>query len=147
MAGGRPSEYRPEYADEARKLCLLGYTDKDLAGHFGVSKTTINSWKKQFPEFLASLRSGKDLADAEVAESLYKRATGYTYDSEKIFQYEGQIIRAPFTAVVLPDVGAAMSWLKNRQPSTWRDKQELGVTGTIKLTMNLGDDEEEEGED
>lgn len=34
MAIGRPTKYRPEFAEQARKLCLLGATDKELADFF-----------------------------------------------------------------------------------------------------------------
>ena len=27
----RPTDYRQEYAEQAHKLCLLGFTDKQLA--------------------------------------------------------------------------------------------------------------------
>lgn len=43
-AGGRPSKYREEYADQARKLCLLGATDADLASFFEVNEDTVNEW-------------------------------------------------------------------------------------------------------
>jgi hypothetical protein len=33
-ARGRPSLYRDEFAEQARKLCLLGATDRDLAEFF-----------------------------------------------------------------------------------------------------------------
>lgn len=53
---GRKSEYRIEYADQALKLCLLGATDKELAEFFSVSEQTLNKWKKDYPEFLESLK-------------------------------------------------------------------------------------------
>ena len=82
--GGRPTEYRPEYNEQARKLCLLGATDAQLADFFGVSETTINNWKLAHPEFLESLKAGKEKADALVAHALYHRAIGYKHDAVKI---------------------------------------------------------------
>src|SRR5690349_3100232 len=73
---GRPSSYRVEFADQAMKLCLLGYTDKELADFFGVCEATVNNWKHDYPAFLESIRQGKDVADAEVAHSLYRKAKG-----------------------------------------------------------------------
>ena len=61
---GRKSEYRIEYADQALKLCLLGATDKELSEFFSVSEQTLNKWKKDYPEFLESLKKGKNIADA-----------------------------------------------------------------------------------
>ena len=58
---GRKSEYRIEFSDQALKLCLLGATDKELAEFFSVSEQTLNKWKKDYPEFLESLKKGKML--------------------------------------------------------------------------------------
>ena len=45
-ARGRPTKYKAEYAEQARKLCLLGATDMEMADFFEVSEFTINKWKK-----------------------------------------------------------------------------------------------------
>ena len=71
MGAGRPTEYRPEYAEDTRKLCLLGFTDAQLADFFDVSEATINNWKIAHPEFLESIKKGKEVADCEVVQSLY----------------------------------------------------------------------------
>ncbi len=119
---GRPPEYREEYAIEARKLCQLGATDEDLADFFEVMRVTIKRWESRYPEFNAALKRGKEAADDRVERSLYARATGYTFNSEKIFNNEGEIIRAPVIEHVPPDVTACIFWLKNRRPAEWRDK-------------------------
>ena len=72
MPIGRPSSYRPDYAAVVEKLCLLGARDADLARAFDVSESTIDNWKAAHPEFLAALKAGRELADAEVANSLYR---------------------------------------------------------------------------
>lgn len=119
---GRPTAYRPEMAEQAEKLCRLGATDKDLADFFEVSERTINNWKSDHPEFLQSIKAGKTLADAEVADRLYQRALGYSHESEKVFQYRGQVVRAKSREHYPPDTTAAIFWLKNRQPDKWRDR-------------------------
>ena len=40
--------------------------------------------EEDYPEFSESLKEGKALADAEVADKLYKRATGYEHAAVKI---------------------------------------------------------------
>lgn len=138
---GRPPEYDPYYHDEqAKKLCLLGYTNAELSSTFRIAERTINRWLKDHESFCQAVHEGREGADAEVAASFFKRATGYTYPSEKVFQYEGDIIRAPVEAVVLPDPGAALNWLKNRQPDKWRDKIDLGLPPEIVVRMNLDGD-------
>ena len=76
---GRPTEYKAEYVEQAYKLCLLGHTDRELGGFFGVAETTINNWKLAHPEFFEAIINGKEVADAEVAASLYQRAKGYSH--------------------------------------------------------------------
>jgi hypothetical protein len=139
---GRPSKYRPEFAQQAKKLCMLniGATDKHLAEFFGVSESTINLWKKQQPEFSESVKGGKMVADAEIAATLYQRAAGFYYnevtfekiDSKTVLENtdENTLATDPYkkkivTKYVVPDTGAIMSWLKNRQPELWRDKTEI----------------------
>ena len=61
----RPTKYQEAYAEQARKLCLLGYTDAELADFFEVSESPINKWKLDYPEFSESIKKGKAVADAE----------------------------------------------------------------------------------
>ena len=81
MPAGRPSDYRDEFPELAYKLCLLGAIDRELADFFEVSEQTINAWKEAHPEFLESLKRGKRYADANVADRLYRRATGYSHEA------------------------------------------------------------------
>jgi hypothetical protein len=154
-AGGRPTPYKPEYCHQAEKLCRLGATDKEMADFFGVVESTINKWKIDHPQFSESLKRGKLLADANVADRLYQRAMGFEHDSEEIKvipfgkakaagkedeEDEEQkdvesadvdhpnVIRVPIRKIYPPDTTAAIFWLKNRQPKKWRDKVEQGFT-------------------
>lgn len=126
---GRPSAYKPEYAEQARKLCLLGSTDAEMADIFGVSEVTLNAWKKAHPEFLKSITQGKAEADANVASRLYERALGYSHPEVHVSSYEGDITLTPLTKHYPPDTQAASLWLRNRQPAKWRDKTDHEVTG------------------
>lgn len=121
--GGRPSKYAPEFAGQAKKLCAMGATDIELADFFGVSTSTIYAWRNAHEEFSEAVIAGKDAADDRVERAFYNRAVGYTFESEKVFQHQGEIIRAPTREHVAPDPGAALNWLKNRRPDRWRDKQ------------------------
>ena len=120
--GGRPTRYKAEFADQVEKLCRLGATDKELAEFFCVAERTLHDWKKAHPEFLQSIKSGKLLADAEVANKLYQRALGYECAEDKIFNNQGAALVVPTTKHYPPDTTAAIFWLKNRQPDKWRDK-------------------------
>jgi hypothetical protein len=121
---GRPTDYRPEYAEQAEKLTLLGATDIQLADFFEVAESTIHLWKHAHPKFSESIKLGKEIADQNVERSLYRKATGYEFESEKIFCQEGQIVRAQTREFVPPSDTAMIFWLKNRKPSEWRDRME-----------------------
>lgn len=121
----RPTKYKAEYAEQARKLCLLGSTDADMADFFEVSESTIAKWKLAHKEFSESIKKGKAIADATVADRLYKRATGYEHDAVKIFNNGGEEMVVPYTERFAPDTTAAIFWLKNRASANWRDKQNI----------------------
>jgi len=124
---GRPTKYRAAFAKQAYTLCLLGATDKVLAEFFDISESTLNEWKEKYPNFRSKVSGGKIYADAQAAEGLFKRATGYNYDEvtfEKVDFNEGakgdNIKQEAFKKKVVtkhlpPDAGAALNWLKNRQ--------------------------------
>jgi hypothetical protein len=126
---GRPSAYKKEYAKQAAKLCALGATDRDVAAFFEVSEATVNRWKLAHPEFCESLKVGKEPADDKVEQSLYRKATGYSFDAVKIFQFNGAPVVVNYVEHVPPSDTACIFWLKNRRPEKWRDKPE-GEGGT-----------------
>ena len=132
---GRPTSYRDEYAEQARKLCLLSATDEEMAGFFGVSIQTYYDWQKAHPEFLEAITQGKAFADANVADRLYQRAMGYSHAAVKIFLPAGSTepVYAEYIEHYPPDTPAASLWLRNRQPKKWRDKHEVEHGGTLTL--------------
>ena len=137
--GGRPSLYKPEYAELARKFCCLGATDADLAKFFEVNVDTVHEWKKVHSEFSDAIKAGKEQADAEVATKLFHRAMGYEHPEDDIRAVslgEGrgsEIVITPTVKHYPPDTTAAIFWLKNRRPDLWRDKvhQEISVDQTL----------------
>jgi len=126
---GPKSSYRDEYAKQVMNLCRLGATDQDVANSFGVSNTTVTRWKQAHPEFMEALRRGKIQADANVANRLYQRATGYTHTDYKVFREKGESITVPYRRHYPPDVLACIFWLKNRRPDLWRDKVSAEISG------------------
>lgn len=140
---GRKPSYQEVFANQALKLALLGATDEELADFFGVDVSTINRWKKKFPQFLESLKKGKAVADSNVASKLYNRAIGYDCKATKIVTYEGKVTdQVEYVEHYPPDTTAAIFWLKNRQPGKWRDKKE--VENQVKLGDELESMSDEE---
>jgi hypothetical protein len=129
---GRPSTFKPEYVEQARKLCLLGHTDQEIAEFFGITRRGFDKWKVKNPSLVRTLKAAKEGADNRVERSLYNRAVGYSYDAVKIFLPAGTKtpVYAPYVEHVPPDVTAQIFWLKNRDPAHWRDAWQLEhVTG------------------
>lgn len=137
---GRPTKHKEEYNNQAYKLCLTGYTDKQLADFFDTSEQTINAWKTYDNGFLDALKAGKDSADADVSRSLYQRAIGYTFQEVKVLANP----KDPQNPVIVevakhcpPDPTSMIFWLKNRQKVQWRDKHEVEHSGEIGITFDL----------
>jgi hypothetical protein len=134
-AGGRPTAFRSGHSEQARKLCLLGATDADLADFFGVGEATFNRWKLAHPEFRESIKDGKADADANVAESLYRAAIGggVLTETREQTDADGKVTRSREVKQVPANVTAMIFWLKNRAPDKWRDRIEhqadLTLTG------------------
>lgn len=125
---GRPSLYREEFAEQARKLCLLGATDEELADFFEIDVRTIYDWKRTKVEFSQATMRGKILADAEVASKLFERACGYSHQATKLYRNEdGLVTEARYTVEYPPDTQAASLWLRNRRRQDWRDRHEVAV--------------------
>lgn len=121
--GGRRSAFREEYAEQAKKLCRLGAIDRELADFFGVCERTLHAWKKRHPEFLAALKEGKALADAQVAHSLYLRALGYAHPDVHVSRYQGEVTVTEIVKHYPPDTAACVFWLRNRCPDLWRERR------------------------
>jgi hypothetical protein len=132
---GAPTKYEDKFIEQAYKLCLLGAIDTELADFFNVDVSTINNWKIDHPQFFESIKAGKMLADSNVADRLYQRALGFEHDSEEIKVVDKAIERVPIRKIYPPDPTAAIFWLKNRQSTKWRDKQDIGIEDGAKITI------------
>jgi hypothetical protein len=125
MRAGPRSAYRAAYAEQARKLCLLlGADDQELARFFEVPPATLQDWLASVPEFAAAVSAGRTLADADVADRLWRRAIGYSHAAVRIFSHQGKALEVAYTEHYPPDTAACLFWLKSRQPEKWRDRVE-----------------------
>jgi hypothetical protein len=116
------SSYQAGFAEQARKLCLLlGADDQELARFFDVPAATLQEWLAAVPEFAAA---GRTLADADVADRLWRRAVGYSHDAVRIFSHQGKALEVAYTEHYPPDTTACLFWLKSRQPERWRERLE-----------------------
>lgn len=118
---GRPTSYKPEFVEQATKLCELGATDAELADFFKVNLSTLRLWTVEHPDFSEAVTRGKEAMDNRIERSLAQRAMGYDITTEKVFNHNGKIVRAKTREHVPADPGAAMNWLKNRRRGEWQD--------------------------
>jgi len=124
---GRPTLYREEYKEQAYNYCLLGATDKEMSGFFGVDEKTFNTWKHEHDDFHQSLKNGREIADAEIGRSLHDRAKGYSKKVTKPFydSKRGEVVYAEYIEEWAPDPTSMIYWLKNRRRTNWKDKTEV----------------------
>lgn len=115
-----------------------GMTIAEMAEALEVTEMTLNRWVAEIPAVKEALRKGREIADAKVAASLYRRAVGGFEQIERkiVKDAEGNVVGTTETVRVLPpDPGAISFWLKNRRPDLWRDKVEHDVTGKISIEV------------
>ena len=124
---GRPRQF---HIDESTgkmiaQLGLFGHTNAEIAQILGTSEATLaRRLREQHAEaetgggesVLTALKKAREVADAEVVQALFRRATGFRL---------GKMYYPP-------DTTAAIFWLKNRQPERWRDVRRTEVSGEVK---------------
>ena len=97
-------KYRPWFPDVARWMARNGLTANEIAAELGATYRTLKRWQNRYPELADALEDGRELADARVEDSLYKRACG-------------------------GDTTACIFWLCNRRKDSWRHVQRIEHTG------------------
>lgn len=145
--GGRKSKYQTHVEDRLFEIqCWArdGLIDEQIANNLGVAYSTFREYVKKYPALSAALKKGKEIIDYEVENALLKRALGYRYNEitrepvEQMNEMTGQMETVMMetkivTKEVQPDVTAQIFWLKNRKPSTWRDKQDIEHSGSMDI--------------
>ena len=103
MAKGKYEEWR----DPDRLILLQGWarnglTDEQIAHNMGISRSTLNEWKKKYPDISDNIKKGKEVIDYEVENAVVSMALN-------------------------GNITAAMFYLQNRCPDKWKDQRKLGV--------------------
>ena len=123
-----------------------GLTLEQIAGNCGCSTSTLREWNKKNPAISTALKTGREAADYQVENALYKRATGYEYDETTYARSERdgdmKAVRQ-IRKTALPDITAIIYWLKNRRPEKWRDKRDTDEDTEQSVTIRFEDDAEE----
>lgn len=143
----------PEAWEKREKLILIegwrrdGLTEEQCAHNMGIALNTLRTWKKKSELIDAALKTGKEVADREVENALFKSACGYSYEESvkerKLNPDTGryEMVTTKITQkVVPPSPVAQFFWLKNRKPEVWRDKREIESNDALdRLDMILGE--------
>jgi len=125
-----------------------GLIDEQIATNIGISRSTLNEWKKKYADISDALKRGKEVVDRQVENALLKSAMGYEYDevTKELMEQRNEETGRPemvmtetkrVTKQVRPDVTAQIFWLKNRRPDKWRDKQDVEHSGTVNSNVDL----------
>jgi hypothetical protein len=134
---GRPTMLTEKLREKLFELVKMGLSDRAIAKACDISQVTLKSWKKD-PNFLTLLNELKAAADGEVKKALYLRALGYSHTEEKVFNNNGQILRAKTTKHYPPDTEAAKFWLINRQKQEWSNKQTIEFPDELNIKVTIG---------
>jgi len=111
-------KYKESYNQLAYGLSLAGLTLEQIADSIGVHVVTIREWRKRYPDFNNSFKSGREIADSEVSISLFELATGRCSVVEKkqvLNQVTGKIETLITERTALPNVKAIIHWMFNRE--------------------------------
>ena len=118
-----------------------GLTDEQIAKNLNINIATFYRYKKQFCEFCEALKKGKEVADIEVENALFKRAIGYKYKEviKEVKEIDGK--KTTYVKEVIKempgDVTAQIFWLKNRKSNKWKDKQDIDIEdNNVSITIN-----------
>lgn len=118
MGAGRPSKYKKEYCKEIIPFMAAGESHVQFAAKIGVSKDTINEWKRQYPEFSAALNEGLMKCEAYWEKVMQAKTVTKTEGSNSLLVF----------------------YMKNRFKWTERVAQEVNQSTSITFTSDISDD-------
>ena len=111
-----------------------GLTDYQIADKAGVSKDTIASWKRKYPEIRDAINTPKELVDYKVENALLKAALGYktkkvkvTIGKKLVSGEAFQVLKETTEEEVPPNVMACLAWLNNRKFDQWKRNRDKVV--------------------
>lgn len=112
-----------------------GLKDTLIAKNMGITAKTLYEWKNKYSDICEALKKGKEPADIEVEDALFKAAIGYyvtvkepiKVKTKKQLKDKGTIEEEHVEFIeketyIPPNPTAIIFWLKNRKPEAWRDR-------------------------
>ena len=90
-----------------------GFNDSQIAKKMGICRASFYIYKRQYPEFAEALECGRDEADGNVENRLYRLALGGFY-TETVVKYDDGRTRTTVKQAV-PNLKAAICWLERSE--------------------------------
>lgn len=118
MPAGRPSKYDPNFCEELIIAAKQGFSLTGFAGIIGVSRSTIQQWEVDYPEF-------------SVAVSIAKSVLAHSWEKRGINIADGN--GGPGAA------GMVQFALRNLASDDWKEKQEIDMKAEVSLVGALDD--------
>jgi hypothetical protein len=118
--------------EEIRQCYQALCPESGIIAKLGISRRTFDRYRNEYPEFRTLIDECREEAASRAAEevenALLKRATGYDVEGDT-------------PKHIPPDVRAAIFFLKNRRPGSWKDRQEIALPELpeIRLTVEEKD--------
>lgn len=129
---GRNSKYESfvkPYFDEIEKHLNEGASEEQVASKLGISYSTWNNYKKQFPEFAELCNKPRPKLIEDLRSALVKRALGFSYEEKKQYITEDEDGKKKkhteiATKYALPDTTAIFGALNIYDPDYVKDKKQ-----------------------
>ena len=120
--GPLPTKYTEDTKQKAYLLCAIyGATDEILAKMLGVTVRTIQNWKNTHPDFYEIVELGKTMANANVANELYKSCFDKYIWLEEERCIKGQVIVTRKQICIPGNVHAQIKFMAVRDPEHWSE--------------------------
>ena len=104
------SKYNESFPERAMDLASDGLTDSQIAYRLGVSRSSFYNYKRQYPELVEAIESGRDVVDGKVENSLLRQALGDYTITTHVTDHEGRTRTTVKDAVA--SLKAIVIWLE-----------------------------------
>lgn len=127
--GGRPPKYTKAMLPVVKAMVKLGAVDREIADEIGIGLTTLQAYRRTNKEFSEALKMPPGAANGRVKGALFAKATGYTYEEERILVVKGVVKRVKVMVHVPPSDRAIDLWARSKMRSEFGTVQQVELTG------------------
>lgn len=127
------------HVEIAARLKAAGFSNEDIGYAFGLSKSTIQTWIKKYPQFERAINEGKEVAKNHIVAKAFRTAAGYEYEeSNEKYDKEGNLKeRSVFKKHQPPNPKIIMWLLCNLEPDRWKSEHKILVEQDKQVIVRL----------